>query len=69
MNIKFRNGIYEVENVFNTGHLLLITIKGNERHVCKIECLSENQATDYVLQITNGKTVDLSEMDLTNAWS
>ena len=66
MSIKFNDEICEVGKVFSVGHFLLLTIK---EHVCRFECLNEEQAKEYLSRITNGEIVDLSKTTFTPAWT
>lgn len=66
MSIKFNGESYKVEKVFNEGRFVLLAIK---EHVCKFECSTEEQALEYVARITNEDIVDLSDIELLNAWS
>lgn len=66
MSIKFNGESYKVEKVFNKGRFVLLAIK---EHVCEFECSTEEQALEYVARITNEDIVDLSDIELLNAWS
>lgn len=66
MSIKFKKDVYEVDRAFNVGRFLILAITP---HLCEFECPDEKQALEYVSQIINGNTVDLSKMVLLNAWS